>query len=84
MRQIDVKYKTSGDITKLDGTPVPDDEPLMLFRGRDKLLLELLNRYAELCRDNGSPPEQLEKLQKQVDTIKTWQAAHPDRLKIPD
>jgi hypothetical protein len=84
MRQIDLKYKTSGNITKLDGTPVPDDEPLMLFRGRDKLLPQLLERYEELCRNNGSPPGQLEKLHKQVNKITSWQSAHPDRLKIPD
>ena len=84
MRQIDGKYKNSGDITKLDGTPIPVDEPLILFRGKDKLLLPLLEHYKELCAANGSPTALLEILQERMDIIKDWQAANPDKLKIPD
>ncbi len=84
MRQIDGKYKTSGDITKLDGTAIAEDEPLILFRGQDKLLPELLEKYNELCKSAGSPQEQLDKLAQQIDKIKKWQAAHSDRLKTPD
>ena len=50
MRKIDGKYQTSGDITKLDGTPIPEDEPLFLFRAHDKLLVQLLEYYMELCK----------------------------------
>lgn len=84
MRQIDGKYKTSGDITKLDNTPIPEDEPLILFRGKDKLLPELLAYYQELCRKAGSPEHQLQLLEERIGTIKEWQTAHPDRLKVPD
>lgn len=84
MRQIDEKYQTDGDITKLDGTPIPTDEPLILFRGKDKLLPELLKRYQELCQQAGSPAGQIESLQKRIDTIIEWQTSNPDKLKIPD
>lgn len=84
MRQIDGKYKTSGDITKQDGTPVPEDEPLILFRAKDKLLPELLGHYLEQCRAAGSPEQHLSTLQQRIDAIKQWQAANPDRVKIPD
>lgn len=84
MRQIDGKYKTSGDITKLDGTSIPEDEPLILFRGQDKLLLELLEKYNELCKNAGSPQQQLDKISQQMEKIKQWQVSHPDRLKTPD
>jgi hypothetical protein len=84
MRQIDGKYKTSGDVTKLDGTPIPEDEPLMLFRGQDKLLPELLEKYNELCKNAGSPQDQLDKVAQQIEKIKQWQAANPNRLKTPD
>lgn len=84
MRQIDGKYKTSGDITKLDGTTIPDDEPLILFRGHDKLLVKLLKQYKELCQEAGSPARQLELLQEQIDAIEQWQSANQDKLKVPD
>jgi hypothetical protein len=84
MRKIDGKYQTSGDITKLDGTPIPDDEPLILFRGKDKLLLPLLDYYQVLCKDAGSPDYQISLLGEQIGKIKAWQAGHADRLKIPD
>lgn len=83
MRKIDQKYVTSGDITKLDGTPVPDDEPLFLFRAQDKLLSAVLDHYVELCKQAGSPPEGIADLQAYVDEIKKWQADHPERTRIP-
>lgn len=84
MRQIDGKYKTSGDITKLDGTPISEDEPLILFRGQDKLLVPLLDHYLELCRGAGSPGGQIKLLRERIAEVKTWQDSHPDRLKVPD
>jgi hypothetical protein len=84
MRQIDGKYKTSGDITKLDGTSLPEDEPLILFRGQDKLLPRLLEHYNQLCRDAGSPKAQLDLLQQRIDEIKKWQADNAQKLKVPD
>lgn len=84
MRQIDGKYQTSGDITKLDGTLVPIDEPLIMFRGKDKLLPELLQHYQQQCQQAGSPAGQVESLQELIDTITEWQANNQDKLKIPD
>jgi hypothetical protein len=84
MRIIDGKYKTSGDITKLDGTPVPDDEPLFLFRAHDKLLVQLLEYYMELCKNAGSPEAQINLLNQRIGEIKSWQSSHQNMLKIPD
>ena len=84
MRQIDGKYKTSGDVTKLDGTPIPQDEPLVLFRGKDKLLPKLLDQYRQLCQDAGSPQQQLDGIGQLTDGIKVWQEQNPTKVKIPD
>jgi len=84
MRKIDGKYQISGDITKIDGTPIPEHEPLILFRGKDKLLLPLLEKYVELCRHAGSPEAQIVSLEQRINEIKDWQATHHDRLKVPD
>jgi hypothetical protein len=84
MRKIDSKYQTSGDITKLDGTPIPEDEPLILFRGKDKLLPQLLEQYQQLCREAGSPEAHISTMQSDIDGIKEWQASHQDKVKVPD
>ena len=83
MRIIDDKHQTSGDITRLDGTPVPEDEELILFRSRDKLLIPLLEHYKQLCINAGSPDDQLAVLQKRIDAIKSWQENNQDKLKVP-
>lgn len=83
MRKIDGKYQTSGDITKLDGTPIPEEEPLFLFRAQDKLLLQLLEDYMQLCIEAGSPDQHLGSLKQTMDTIKAWQEANADKLRVP-
>lgn len=84
MRQIDGKYKTDGNITKTDGTPIPDDEPLILFRAKDKLLPQVLENYKKLCQDAGCQPRQVETLGPLIQQVKDWQAANPDKVKLPD
>jgi hypothetical protein len=84
MRQIDGKYKTDGNITKLDGTPLPEDEPLILFRGHDKLLPELLEYYHQLCVKAGSPEVQIQAVEERIAAVKKWQETHPELLKVPD
>lgn len=86
MRQIDSKYKIddSGELVKMDGTPVPTDEPLILFRAKDKLTPQLLENYKKLCQDAGSPPQQISSLDQLIQQFKDWQTANPDKVKIPD
>lgn len=84
MRQISGKYKIDGTLTKNDGTPLPDNEPMIMFRGQDKLLPELLEHYNELCTKAGSPQTQIEAINQRIESIKRWQAANPDRVKVPD
>ena len=84
MRQIDGKYKTDGTITKLDDTPLPPDEPLVLFRGHDKVLPEMLEAYKGLCRKAGSPIQHLDSIDKLNQEIKLWQSANPDKIKVAD
>ncbi|MDP4038718.1 MAG: hypothetical protein Q8P54_02000 [bacterium] len=84
MRDIDGKYQTTGDIQKKDGTPIPMDEPLFLFRGKDKLLPRVLEQYKELSRNAGSPQQQLDLLDQRIAEVKKWQTENPDKVKIPD
>lgn len=84
MRKFGSKYQTTGDVTKLDGTPLPEDEPLFLFRSQDKLLILVLEHYLELCRSAGSPETNLTPLMQTIEIVKAWQAAHQANLKTPD
>lgn len=84
MRQIDSKYKTNGDLTRSDGTPIPADEPLMLFRSTDKLFPEMLEYYRQLCAAAGSPDDHLSSLDESIAKVRQWQEANPDKVDTPD
>lgn len=49
-------YKTS------NGVMIPDDEPRILFRGRDNLALLMLRYYRQLCVDAGCTEYQLQSM----------------------
>lgn len=82
MRIICTKYKTTGDITKLDGTPIPEDEPLFLFRAQDKLLVKTLGYYRKLCISSGTSEETLGMLDEQIAQIEQWQRSHFTRFPL--
>ena len=51
-------------IKTTNGQPIPDDEPLILFRGRDRLAVPMLEYYRILSiKDNAT--------QYQIDTMNT-------------
>lgn len=55
-RIIDLKHHIDeeGRIVKTgNDVPIPDDEPLILFRGRDRLAVAMLEYYRELCFNDG-------------------------------
>jgi hypothetical protein len=84
MRKIGKKYYTDGTtIYKFDGTPIPDDEPLFLFRGRDRLVPHLLGVYLEIRRGIESPKQNIELIQADIDTITQWQHDNPDKVRTP-
>ena len=49
-----------------NGLPIPDDEPRILFRGRDKLALSMLRYYEKLCVEDGCTEYQLASLSKMI------------------
>ena len=34
---------------------IPDDEPVFLLRGQDRLAVFAIRYYAEMCKHNGAP-----------------------------
>ena len=67
---------TYGKVTTEHGT-IGADEPVIVFRAKDKLLPALLDAYAEMCAAAGSPTRHLKILAESRANIVAWQAENP-------
>lgn len=67
-------------INRRSGEAIPDDEPVMIFRARDKNAAPMISYYAKLCSDPQHQAIVKERLHDFVDFIHT----HPERMKEPD
>jgi len=76
----DGKY---GRVTTEHGD-IPDDEPVIVFRARDKLTVKLLDAYLELCEEAGSPARHLGLIINSQRRFARWQADNPDKVRTPD
>lgn len=62
------------------GEAIPDDEPIMIFRARDKHAAEAIRRYGDKCQDwlhRGIVYARAEQFDR-------WARHHPERMKEPD
>ena len=85
LRRIDPKFHIDeeGRIVKTSsGEVVPEDEPLHLFRGRDRLALATLNHYRYLCVLDGCNDYQLGLLDENIQRFADY-ASDPSRMKQP-
>jgi len=76
----DRKY---GKVTTEHGD-IPDDEPVIVFRGRDKMVPAMIDQYLYLCRAGGSPQRHLDLVTESQRQIVAWQETHPDGTRTPD
>ena len=76
----DRKY---GRVTTEHGE-IPEDEPVIVFRARDRLLPKVLAYYRLFCWKAGSPRRHLGMIDDSVVAIEAWQAKHPDQVRTPD
>lgn len=60
--------------------PIPDDEPIMIFRAKDVRTQQMIAVYGELCENQVH--RQRVKMRR-LD-FKKFQDEHPERLKEPD
>jgi len=71
---------------------IPEDEPIFILRGQDKLAAPTVQNYAnraravEPTRERPQPftSEWLEDKDRCVDEFTTFATANPDRMKLPD
>lgn len=57
--------------------PIPAEEPVILFRGRDRLALPMLEFYRGLCVNDGCTAYQLESMDKMIDSFRKFAAESP-------
>lgn len=76
---IDHKY---GQVTTEHGD-IGADEPVVVFRGRDILLLKLLQDYQQLCVAAGSPAFHLAQIDAAREFVGGWQERNPDQVRVP-
>lgn len=67
-------------VNRSTGKPIPDDEPVFIFRAQDRKALAALKHY----RDDCEHPEQKAAIDKRIEEFTAYQKAHPDRVKEPD
>lgn len=75
---IDRKY---GKVTLEHGF-IGEDEPVVVFRAKDKLLPKVLAYYRLFCWKAGSPTRHLELIDEAIETVETWQ--EQNSTKVPD
>lgn len=77
---IDLKY---GRVT-LEHGDIGEDEPIVVFRGRDAGLVPLLGAYRTWCAQNGSPDHHLDLIVQRGLEIQAWQREHETRIPNSD
>jgi hypothetical protein len=77
----DRKFKFEGGkfVNRVSGEAIPDDEPVIIFRARDRHALAVLRHYQLLVGD----PHHQRAVQDRIDEFTAYQRAHPERMKEP-
>lgn len=75
---VDRKY---GRVTLENQRNIGDDEPVVVFRAQDALLLQVLDFYAEKCATAGSPSHHIEGVAVAREAVVAWQREH--RTQVP-
>jgi hypothetical protein len=63
--------------------PVPDDEPIVILRGRDRLALPTLELYKKLAAADGCTDWFMERLDPPIEAFRQFAIDHPERMKQP-
>lgn len=80
MWHIDEHYrlvKTSND------QPLSDDEPVFIFRGRDRLAVRALELYRKLCLHAGCNDYMISRLDAPIEAFRRFATEHAERMKLP-
>ena len=67
-------------INRQTGEPIPDDEPIFVFRAKDRLTVRILTAYFSAIED----PEHARAVAARLEDFKRFAREHPERTKDPD
>jgi len=72
------------EIVNQAGVPIPLDEPLLLFRARDRYALEgALEPYRAYCQKHGCTQYHLDGITNRIDSFEKFAEEHAERMKQP-
>jgi hypothetical protein len=63
---------------------IPDDEPVFIIMGKDKLAIETVMNWMDLASEAGVNKGKIVRVREHLDAIARFQQEHPERCKIPD
>ncbi len=67
-------------VNRSSGAPIPDDEPILIFRWKDRLAVRTLTAYFGAITD----PAHARAVAARLDDFKRFAREHPERMKDPD
>lgn len=81
----DGKYQAcDGQIVKrTTGEPIPDDEPIFILRGRDRLAFHAISAYKNLAHDDRCSDYHMKGIAEALTAFAKFKAEHEDRMKQP-
>lgn len=59
-------------VTRRDGTPIPEGEPVFVLRAQDKLARDTITHYMELVGRYQCDPELLPNLRAHLEAVDAW------------
>jgi hypothetical protein len=70
-------------VRRSDGTPIPDDEPCFVIRGKDVFAVAVMNFYYSLAHGTADP-QLMHDLDQHLFALREWRRRHREQIKIPD
>ena len=67
-------------VNRSSGAPIPDDEPIFIFRAKDRLAVLILTAYFSAIEDS----EHARAVAGRLEDFKRFAREHPERMKDPD
>lgn len=67
-------------INRSTGKAIPNDEPIMIFRAKDKNSIAALEYYRELCTDENHK----DVVEGRIEDFQEFQDRHPEAVHEPD
>jgi len=72
------KFEDGKFVNRVSGEAIPDDEPVIIFRARDRHALRVLRFYLTLVDEHHR-----QAILDRINAFQAFEQAHPDRLKEP-